>query len=121
VSSEPGAGHKWYARQRLNLGLFDESLAYFRQRYFSEGEFTYHFRDLKFRSGDHRSLVESVLRGTNQEPPAIVSALLIIVYRLRNNLFHGEKWVGKIYDQKNNFDNANQILMMALETEGPDF
>jgi hypothetical protein len=47
-----------------------------------------------------------------------MKALLVIVYRLRNNLFHGEKWEGGISGQKDNFDNANRVLIAALECNG---
>jgi len=43
-----------------------------------------------------------------------VAALLIVVYRLRNNLFHGEKWAYEMKDQRSNFEQANEVLMKAM-------
>ena len=44
-----------------------------------------------------------------------ILALLIIVYRLRNNLFHGEKWNYYFKDQLGNFTHASAILMRTVE------
>jgi hypothetical protein len=36
--------------------------------------------------------VKKVLNGEDAEPEEVAAAVLIIVYRFRNNLFHGVKW-----------------------------
>ncbi len=41
--------------------------------------------------------------------------MIIIVYRLRNNLFHGEKWSYYFKDQLGNFTHASTILMRTVE------
>ena len=43
-------------------------------------------------------------------------ALMIIVYRLRNNLFHGIKSVHMLNDQVQNLDNASHCLAAILES-----
>jgi hypothetical protein len=53
--------------------------------------------------------VERVIRGQSSGDAEIVSAVLIIVLRLRNNLFHGVKWSYGIKGQLENFRNANII------------
>ena len=45
-------------------------------------------------------------------------ALLMIVWRLRNNLFHGAKWAYGLRDQRENFTHANSVLMRLLERHG---
>lgn len=66
-------------------------LAYFRKRYVdANGEFTYRFGRLNPK-GAERQPVEAMLQGQAQEPAAVLAGMLIIAYRLRNNLFHGEK------------------------------
>jgi hypothetical protein len=55
-----------------------------------------------------------VLEGTNNQSADSVAALLIVVYRLRNNLFHGEKWAYEMKDQRSNFEQANEVLMKAM-------
>ena len=34
---------------------------------------------------------------------------------MRNNLFHGEKWLHKLPEQRENFTYANTVLMRAIE------
>ncbi|CAG2148303.1 hypothetical protein [Cupriavidus numazuensis] len=99
----------------VNLALFAGPLEHFRIRYWLDGRPTYLFDGLNFRRGDRRPLVESVLSGQTNSSDDIVSALLLIVYRLRNNLFHGMKWAYGIREQLANFQNANEVLMRVLE------
>ncbi len=106
---------KWEASGQLKLDAFSESLTYFKTRHFQNGAFTDHFRDLRFRGNDHQFLVEGVLNGTNTKLADSISALLIVVWRLRNNLFHGIKWAYGIRDQQANFTHASAALMKAIE------
>jgi hypothetical protein len=110
--------HEWASNDRLNIAPFATSLAYFRDRYFNQGTFTEHFRGLNLRRNDSPDLVCAVLKGENTNDADSVSVLLIIVFRLRNNLFHGVKWAYGIRGQLDNFTNANAALMAALETHG---
>lgn len=105
----------WTDRGVLTAGAFEGPLAYFHDRYCENGELTYHFAHLNFKPRDKRDLVEKVIRGQSEDPVEIATALLIIVYRLRNNLFHGVKWAYDIQDQKLNFTHANAILMQAID------
>lgn len=99
----------------LHVANLAESLAYFSNRYYENGVPTYHFEDLNFRPNLQRDLVVEVMSGARETPREIMIALLLIIYRLRNNLFHGEKWADGIANQRSNFDHANSILMSALE------
>ena len=38
----------------------------------------------------------------------------MIIYRYRNNLFHGEKAIASLPMQKDNFINANKFLIAGL-------
>ena len=51
-------------------------------------------------------------------PKEVATVILIIVYRIRNNLFHGEKWSYGLQGQLNNFKHANEALMKAIELNG---
>ena len=110
---------RWETEGRLKAESFSSCLSYFRRRYFENNEFTDHFAGLHFRRNDNQHLVESVLKGENKNVGDIAAALLIIVYRLRNNLFHGVKWAYGIQGQLSNFTNANSLLMLALDLHGP--
>lgn len=105
---------------QLDVEAYQGSLAYFRDRYFQDGAFTYHFDQLLFRSRDRRPLVEAVLCGKENDPVSVLCALLLVVYRLRNNLFHGAKWAYGIKGQQANFTHGAEVLMRVLEVHhGP--
>ena len=108
--------HEWASSDRLRFELFAESLAYFQTRYFQNGNSTNYFSGLNLRPNDNPALVSAVLKGENKNHSDSVAALLIVVFRLRNNLFHGVKWADGIRGQLANFTNANAALMAALET-----
>lgn len=109
----------WGSNGRINVGEFAAPLAYFRQRYFNNGQPTAYYDGLYLRKNDFPSLVKAVLRGDSVTPSETLAALLIVVFRLRNNLFHGTKWAYSIQDQLTNFKYANAILMGALTINGP--
>ena len=94
---------EWTVGGTLEAELYDGELAYFRARYFAHGALTYRFSQLKLRAADHPKLVEAVVTGANNNPRDRMLALLMIVWRLRNNLFHGAKWAYGIADQHENF------------------
>ncbi|SDM31211.1 hypothetical protein SAMN05428957_104147 [Oryzisolibacter propanilivorax] len=106
--------HERHTQGRLNVNEFQNSLAYFRQRYFAEDTFTAHFEGLNLRSNDSPELVRQVLNGENNNPADVVGCLLIVIFRLRNNLFHGVKWAYGIQGQRSNFEQANAALICAI-------
>ncbi len=110
--------HGWLAQGRLAIEPFSESLLYFQQRYYSNGVETSYLAGLNLRPNDCRDLVHAVLEGKNSNPADCVAALLIVVYRLRNNLLHGAKWAYGIQGQLSNFTHANTTLMNALSIVG---
>lgn len=73
------------------------------------------FKDLKIRGKDNQELVESVLIGKKTDCTLLLSALLIIVYRFRCHLFHGEKEVSTLHSQNENFNVANHLLAKVLD------
>lgn len=108
----------WAAAGMLQAEHYDAELAYFRNRYFAEGALTHHFPFLGLRPSDHPDLVQAVIVGSNNDPRDRLLALLMIVWRLRNNLFHGAKWAYGLRDQRENFTRANSVLMRLLERHG---
>ena len=109
------ASQRWAGNGLLAADTFGQEVAYFRDRYFADGEFTYHFTHLHLRRSDAPALVKKVLAGEATEPEEISAAVLIIVYRFRNNLFHGVKWSYELQGQLENFTHANAALMQAIE------
>lgn len=104
-------------RGKLNPTAFSPALDYFKDRYYQGGQFTHHFRALRLRANDSPDLVRAVLSGNNLDPVDSVVALFIIIYRFRNNYFHGPKWAYNLQGQLRNFTAANSSLMAAMDME----
>lgn len=109
---------EWRDAGTLDADQYAAELAYFRQRYFANGAFTHHFSHLHLRAADQPTIVRSVLDGTNNDPRDRLLTVLMIVWRFRNNLFHGEKWAYQLQDQLSTFAHANGVLMRLLERYG---
>jgi hypothetical protein len=109
----------WLDNKTLTAQTFAPHLAYFRERYFQDGHETPRFAHLNLRANDMISLVRSILGGNSEGLAEDSAVVLIVVYRFRNNLFHGIKWAYALQDQLNNFLHANAILMKGLELSGP--
>lgn len=108
----------WHRAGSLQAEVYDDELAYFRRRYFADGDVTRHFHNLHLRNNDRRNLVYAVIDGTNNDPRDRIAAIFIVVMRYRNNLFHGVKWQYRLSGQLDNFMNANSVLVKALEQHG---
>ncbi len=111
-------GDEWRDAGTLDADQYDAELAYFRARYFADGVFTHHYDHLHLRPADKPDLVRSVLDGSNNDPRDQLVTIMMIVWRFRNNLFHGEKWAYHLQDQRPNFTHANAVLMRLLESHG---
>ena len=70
---------EWRDADMLDADQYDGELAYFRQRYFANGEFTHHFGHLPLRPADQPDIVRSVLDGRNNAPRDRLLTVLIIV------------------------------------------
>ena len=105
----------WGNNALLSDATFSIEILYFRNRYYENGEFTYRLDHLHFERSGNPRVVFDVLSGKQNEPHNICEAVLLIVFRLRNNLFHGEKWVYELREQDENFTHANSTLIQAIE------
>lgn len=102
-------------QNQIDLDPFQQPIQHFRNRYCADGELTPAFNGLQIgRNSRLRSLVEEFVRDEACTETAILRALLLITYRLRNNLFHGAKWRYSFRDQLENFENANGVLMEVM-------
>ena len=109
---------EWHVSSDLNADIYDDVLAYFRKRYFKNGDFTGSFGALNLRPSDQPALVRAVVDGSDNDPRNRVLAILLIIWRYRNNLFHGEKWTYKMKGQRDNFTHASKALMQMIERHG---
>ena len=81
------AAKVWAGNGLLNKEIFKRQVDNFRNCYFADGEYAYHFNHLRLRQNDSHDLAKEVLRNVDANPDEVAAALLIIVYRFRNNLF----------------------------------
>lgn len=81
----------WKKAGLLASAAWEPYLKYFQRRYVENGDTNHRFTRLRLRRNDDPDLVAAVLKGENTDIARIVTALLTIVYRYRNNLFHGLK------------------------------
>jgi hypothetical protein len=77
--------------------------------------FSARFEGLHFRPNDRREVVEAVLRGESEDLSSRLLALMVIVYRLRNNLFHGLKTIERLNDQVENLEMGSKCLAALLK------
>lgn len=108
--------NSWNERGLINSESFESFKDYFINRYVDNGELNARFPHLHLRTRDKPDLVQAVLKGENDNINDVVTALLIIVFRYRNNFFHGIKWAYNFHDQLDNFNTANNLLMKVVET-----
>ncbi|MGL4922429.1 hypothetical protein [Aeromonas veronii] len=96
--------------------VLEYARTYWSHRYIgADGEGNDKFRRLGFRHKPHSELVLRVLKGEVVNEEEQIHALLLIVYRLRNNLFHGEKDMAKINSQVENLKYGASVLKDIIE------
>ena len=105
------------AEQQSNIETYDidNYLPFLKNRYFVDGNLTHHFHKLYIeRSGEPAEIVESLCNDSANSKTQLIGCLGII-FRLRNNLFHGEKWKYQLQGQKKNFVNASAFLRRIIQ------
>ena len=122
VACDNHANIQTFARLSEKIGHHDaqmkgleEAVKFWTFRYWTRSEFRDRFNGLHFRPNDRKDHVEAVLRGEKVDPTSKLLAVMILVYRLRNNLFHGIKTVDMLNDQAANLDMACRALACVLE------
>ncbi|MES0135609.1 hypothetical protein NKJ88_11735 [Mesorhizobium sp. M0016] len=94
-------------------GPFLAALDFYRDRFYRDGETTPYFDGLSL-CRIARPLVLPVLTGEATRKRQKLTALLLIINRLRNNFLHGEKAEYAFEGQLGNFRHANRTLMAAI-------
>jgi hypothetical protein len=101
------------ARKRLRIADYQAAIEYFSKRYFDGANTTPQFDGLNLPNTRQRAMVLKAISGQKVSDDDLLASLLVIIYRLRNNLMHGEKWAYGIKGQLSNFDHANNVLMVV--------
>ena len=97
------------------INLFNENdyidiFNYFMERYQDNTK----FNKLNLLNGSEK-LVKKVLKREYTDKNNKLKFIMYIIYRYRNNLFHGEKDMRYIKFQKENFEITNKFLMRFIE------
>ncbi len=95
-------------------GELGSARAHFADRYFVRGRPTQAWRHLQV-AARYRRQVRHGLVAEDANDWEVVTALLLVVNRLRNNFLHGEKARYGFRDQYENFRHANNVLVAALD------
>jgi len=106
------------SRVSQHMNSLDEPLAFWRSRYVENGQINGRFTKLRFSHQPHIELVHRVLLNRTFNTQERIHALLLIVYRLRNNLFHGAKDITTIDGQRNNLDMASKVMRDVITSSG---
>ncbi|MFZ0545640.1 MAG: hypothetical protein WAM60_09390 [Candidatus Promineifilaceae bacterium] len=96
-----------------SLELENEWL-YFRNRYTTEGIVNETFNRLWEREGG-KCFVKCVLEGSSPSNNEKAEALLIIVWRFRNQFYHGVKEFYYPKEQNENYEKVNKILRLLID------
>jgi len=90
---------------------------YLRDRYVRGESHTEKYHLLYLSRSGSPSEVERMLKNKDSSHKINLTAALIIIFRLRNNLFHGEKWSSELQGQFSNFKKAAEMLMKLMNLE----
>jgi hypothetical protein len=99
----------------FNILKHTPHVKFFRQRYTANPDF---LQEL-FRTGTGeavvRQSVENLLSNAAQMPQDQLQGILMVPYRIRNNLFHGNKETSHLYSQTDLFEHVNEVLCLFQE------
>lgn len=105
---------------RLNLMTYSKYVDYFRARYLHNGDIDRVFTVFILDNERSKAVVKGVLLNEMHDLSNIVYALLLIAYRVRNNLFHGNKRIDTLHTQTGLFQVVNNLLATFLEDLRPN-
>ena len=103
------------AENRIETGQFAEHSAYFRHRAANYGHsIDDYVSALNPQDQKTKEILTGFLNGGSDNLRSEVTGLLVIAYRIRNNLFHGEKEVAYLHTQVELFRVVNSLLATYL-------
>lgn len=111
---------KDYAKYFISRNLVDveklnSAYIHFKNRYAdSNGGENRYLKLCGDRGGKLQNLVRNILISASPSVEERLTACLYIAFRLRNNLFHGSKWLHNMERQVNNLNSASMILRSIL-------
>jgi len=103
---------------KVSETFVDDLLAYWSIRYVTSASINWRFEHIGFTDVRHSELVKSVLLGIDSFLVNKLTALLLIVYRYRNNLFHGNKDITLLENQTDNLNHSVELLQRVMLESG---
>ncbi|MDD2003609.1 hypothetical protein [Pseudomonas putida] len=89
-------------------------LPYLKERYIDGGQFNYRFSHLHVeRSNNPPEIIDALQNDDASEKTKLIGCLGV-VFRLRNNLFHGEKWQYELREQEQNLRKATTFMLSCM-------
>ncbi|WP_057833230.1 hypothetical protein [Colwellia sp. TT2012] len=102
------------ANEMPPIDFLDDILQFWQNRYIQNNAKGSRFEHLGFSEHEQEELVFSILTEQSVNLADKIHALLLITYRFRNNLFHGNKDITLLEDQTENFNNASLVLQRVM-------
>ena len=100
--------------EQVSINLVDEEFTYWKERYIKDETPTDKFAHLRLSDDRQVNLVLNSLSSKQATLRDKLETCLLIVYRYRNNMFHGMKDVRKLNNQEQNFRMATTLLQKIL-------
>lgn len=95
------------------LFFLEKPLNYWSKRYIDDNKENYRFEHLGFNEQAVKVALP-VLKEMDDSPTSKIQTCLYIVYRYRNNLFHGNKDITLLEDQTKNLNHASELLQQIM-------
>lgn len=105
----------WERQGSIHASWVDPAFVYFQTRYVEGGATNHRFNALNLRAPDQPERIRAAFLSEGAALPERLTASLIVVYRYRNNLFHGLKWAYEMRGQQENFEQSSRLLSKCLE------
>lgn len=97
--------------------ILKQIFRFYKDRYVENESVNWRFDSLNFRGNDRKEVVAAIILSPDDDiTQDAILALLIIVYRIRNNLFHGLKAFDMLHDQAQNLITASCFLSLVMES-----
>ena len=93
----------------------DEYVKYFQERYVDNGNLNDRFDYLHMEESNNPEEVVRMLLDNECSDKIKIIGCLFIVYRYRNNLFHGPKWKYLLSEQQKNMENSSRLLIKIMD------
>ena len=103
----------------LTSDIFNQTLQYLQRRYITNGSTNERFMRLRLRNNDDTTSIQRVLLGLTNNSCDIIKAIIMIIYRYRNNLFHGEKAIASLPMQRSAISARQRSMGLPYSPSAP--